>query len=196
MEALNVGVLVIMLDNGSHGKHYQGIVSFRGNSLAQSVEGYFRESEQLATKIWLAVDDTKAAGLLLQVMPGTNKESSGQIEKEIYPRWGHIVRLTQGLEPNDLLHLDHQDLLSKLYTEEDIRVFRSQPISFQCPCSRRRGEDAIQLLGRDEAEAELKSHQSIVVTCDFCNKEYIFDRVDVTKIFESKDRTPPDKQLH
>jgi molecular chaperone Hsp33 len=197
MASFDEGILVIMIDSGQQGKPYQGIVSWRDRSLVKSVEGYFRESEQLATRIWLSVDDKRAAGLLLQVIPGTKTELKDQFEDEtVYRNWDHIVKLTESLDVNDLLNLDNQQLLTKLYPDEEVRIFGSKPVSFQCQCSRKRGEDAIQLLGREEAEAELKDHHSIVVTCDFCNKEYFFDRVDVAKIFENKDKVPPDQQLH
>src|SRR5207244_419684 len=77
MDSFNHGVLVIMLDSGPHKSRYQGIVSWRGNSLVESIEGYFRDSEQLSTKIWLTVNKRTAAGFLLQVIPGTEKEIQG-----------------------------------------------------------------------------------------------------------------------
>jgi len=195
MESFNQGVLVIMLDSGTGKNRYQGIVSWRGNSLVASIEGYFRESEQLATRIWLAVNDTSAAGLLLQVVPGKDHVASGIENEIIHPNWQHLTRLTDRLELEDMFRLDYQRLLGKLYPEEAIRVFESVPVKFQCTCSRKRGSDAIALLGREEAEDELKNNHSIVVTCDFCNQDYIFDRVDVAKIFEDKDRPPPNTQL-
>lgn len=196
MEAFNDGVLVIMLDAGPNKNRYQGMVAWRGNSLVESIEGYFRESEQLATKIWLSVSDTSAVGFLLQVVPATSGGVVG-IEKDIInPHWDRITKLTSHLYPVDLLSMDCQSILRMLYPEEEIRLFPSVSVSFGCTCSRKRGADAILVLGREEAEAELKDKQSIVVTCDFCNKEYIFDRVDVAKIFENKDIPPADTHLH
>lgn len=196
MEAFNEGILVIMLDSGIHGKPYQGIVSWRGNSLVESIEGYFRESEQLATKLWVTSNDTSAAGLLLQVIP-EKASTSIQFENEIiHAHWDRINQLTHALDKNDMLHLADETLLTKLYPHEEVRLFDPHLVSFRCTCSRKRSEDAIQILGREEAEDELKNNKTIVVTCDFCNKEYVFDRVDVAKIFENKDQSPPDKQLH
>jgi molecular chaperone Hsp33 len=194
MESFNDGVLVIMLDSGPTSR-YSGIVSWRGNSLVESIEGYFQESEQLATKLWLSVNDHSAAGLLLQVIPGSDRDAIGIDTEIIYPHWQHITKLTMNLDEQDLLGLEYQQLLNKLYPEEAIRIFPSVPITFNCTCSRKRGEDAIYILGREEAEAELKNNRTIVVTCDFCNREYVYDRVDVAKIFESKDR-PSTQQLH
>jgi molecular chaperone Hsp33 len=186
MQAFTEGVLVIMLDSGTNKQRYQGIVSWQGDSLASSIEGYFKDSEQLATKVWLAVDDTKATGFLLQVVPLPDKEARG-IEKEIVmPHWEHFSYLSSNLKLEDMLKIDYKSLLTSTFPDDEIRLFPSHAIEFHCPCTRKRGEDAIKVLGQEEAEAEIKDKQSIVVTCEFCNKEYVFDRADVTNIFDGK----------
>lgn len=195
MEAFNHGILVIMLDPGHIKGRYQGIVSWRGNSLAESIEGYFRESEQLPTRIWLAVNNVAAAGFLLQAIPAADKTNLN-IEREINdPRWEYIINETEKLYSDDMLEKDYHALLNQLYADEELRVFPPVPVTFLCTCSRKRGEDAILLLGREEAEKELKNKQTIVVTCDFCNKEYVFDPIDIAKIFEDRER-PPNTHLH
>lgn len=196
MDSFNEGILMIMLDSGPTNR-YQGIVAWQGNSLAESIEGYFQHSEQLATKIWLSVNEERAAGLLLQVVPTTDKNAAG-IEKEIInPSWEHALRLTSRVTDDELLTMDYQTLLQNLYPEEEIRIFPAVSLKFHCTCSRKRGEDAIKIMGRKEAEDELKNNNSIVVTCDFCNKEYIFDAIDIAKIFETKDSPPPSNiQIH
>ena len=197
MEAFNEGILVIRLDSFSNkANRYEGIVSWRGNSLVESIEGYFRESEQLSTKLWLAVNETSAAGFLLQVVPNKNHEVVMFEQEVIEPHWQRICRLTSGVVSDDLLHAEHQALLRALYPEEEIRVFTPYHVSFKCSCSRKRGEDAILILGLEEAENELKDKNTVVVTCDFCNQEYIFDRSDVAKIFQDDQSPPPDTLLH
>lgn len=187
MESLNEGVLVIMLDSTNNKLPYQGIVAWRGNSLAESIEGYFKESEQLATKIWLQVDEKNAAGLLLQVIPATDIGLTSVEQEIINPHWHHAVSQTNRLQPDTLLEEDYESLIVKLYPQDDIRIFPPVDIAFHCTCSRQRGEDAISLLGKEEAEAELQNKQSIVVTCDFCNTQYLFDKDDVSKLFKDKD---------
>lgn len=196
MEAFNHGVLVIMLDSGLKSR-YQGVVSWKGNSLAESIEGYFRESEQLATKIWLTVKDTSAAGFLLQIVPASPEHVHEGIEHHaLHPNWERVTKLTASLQSEQMLNEDYQTLLSNLYPEEEIRIFDSVPVRFHCTCSRKRGEDAIMILGQKEAEAELKNNKTIVVTCDFCNKEYIFDAADVAKMFAGQGDPPTDIHLH
>lgn len=194
MHSFNEGVLVVMLDSDNQKNRYQGMVAWRGNSLAESIEGYFKESEQLATKIWLAVNETSATGLLLQAMP-TNGGAQ-PLEKEIIDsHWHRLTGLTEEMRPQDLLTLDYPTLLTKLYPDDEMRVFSGAPVKFYCSCTRKRGEDAIVILGEKEAEEELNEKQTIVVTCDFCNKEYVFDRVDVAKIFADH-KPPSDIHLH
>lgn len=196
MTAFHQGVLVIMLDSGVNTNPYQGIVSWRGNSLVEAIEGYFKESEQLNTKIWLSVTEHSAAGLLLQVIPTADKDTN-VMEKELADlKWEQMIKQTANVDPKDLLSADYENLLQKLYPSEEIRIFPSVSLEFNCSCSRERGEDAILLLGQEEADAELKDKQAIVVTCDFCNKEYMFDPVDVVKIFQDKDNPSSPTQLH
>lgn len=196
MESFNQGVLAILLDAGTSRGRYQGVVNWQGNSLAESLEGYFRDSEQLATKIWLGVDEHQAAGFLLQVVPAANRNAVGAEREGIVPNWERVIGQAENLTANDLLHLDYEALLRKYYPDDEIRVFPASEVSFQCTCSQKRSEDAILVLGREEAEAELKDKQTIVVTCDFCNKEYVFDRVDVERIFANNDKPPTDIHLH
>ncbi len=196
MQSFNEGVLVILLDSGPKQARYQGIVSWQGNSLVASIENYFKCSEQLPTKIWLAANEKEAAGFLLQVAPGISNDMKNLSNEIIMPHWDHIIHRTANFNSQDLLMCDYETILRKLYPEEEIRIFPSVPIAFECTCSRQRGGEAILLLGREEAEEELKNNQVIVVTCDFCNQEYVFDRVDVRKLFEDKGNSSPSTQIH
>ncbi|MFZ2315636.1 MAG: Hsp33 family molecular chaperone HslO [Gammaproteobacteria bacterium] len=198
MASFREGTLGILIDSGPSKGRYQGVVAWQGDSLAESLEGYFKDSEQLATKIWFSVTDTTAAGLLMQVVPSTNKKIE-EIESELVkPHWTYAVKMTENLTSEDLLNREYETLLTKLFPEEEIRVFPSTPVAFKCTCSRKRGVDAIRLLGEVEADEELKGKNSIVVTCDFCNQQYLFDRSDVDKIFHDNDdeQPPTNIQIH
>lgn len=190
-EAFKEGVLVIMMDPASGGKRYQSIVEWQGHSIAQSIEGYFQNSEQLPTRIWLSVSENHAAGLLLQIMPETkstvekltSKEGFSQFDRD----WEHIIHLSETLTSKELLDLDNETLLRRLYSQENkVRLFSPTAVQFHCECTASRCENALLLLGHDEIEEELKGNQKIVVTCDFCSKEFIFDRVDVERLFKQK----------
>lgn len=185
---LQQGVLAIMMEpDAQAGKRYQGIVAWQGHSFAETIEGYFKQSEQLPTRIWLAVNETTVAGLLLQIMP--NEVVEGDRDD-----FEHLTILSNTITPNELLTLDNQTILHRLYSEETIRLFEQVPVQFKCSCSVKRSEHAVFLLGIQEAEEELKQKQAIVVTCEFCNTEYVFDKVDVARIF--KEAGNPSSQLH
>ncbi len=185
------GVMVITIDPVKGGQRYQGIVSWEGDTLTHSIEGYFKTSEQLPTRLWVSVDETNATGMLLQVMPRDgSKPETGDSD------WEHLIHLTNTITPHELHTLDPLTLLRRLYVEEEVRVFQPNAIRFNCQCSVERCENALRILGREEAEQELKTKQVIVVTCDFCSKEYTFDKVDIAKVFIQGDKPPSSTQLH
>lgn len=200
MAAFNDGVLTIILDahpgENKAGSRYQGIVAWRGNSFVESIEGYFKDSEQLATRLWLCVSETAATGFLIQVVPASDKNLPSLEKGESDPNWDHVIHLTSQLECDEMINMDYQDLLNRLYPDDEIRIFPAANVQFACTCSRKRSADAIQLLGREEAEAELADKSHISVTCDFCNKEYIFDRAEVEKIFADKNNPPSNTHIH
>ena len=187
------GIIVITMEPDDSTQRYQGIVSWKGNSLAQSIEGYFRDSEQLLTRIWLAVDEKHASGMLLQAMPEAGTSTPLKAD---HPIWEHIIHLTETIKKDELLNLDNKVILHRLYNQEDVRLFEAMPVIFHCTCSVQRGENAILMLGREEAEEELQNKQIIVVTCEFCGSEFKFDRVDVENIFRKGDSAPVSTQLH
>jgi molecular chaperone Hsp33 len=158
---------------------YQGVIAFEGNSLAQSIEAYFKYSEQLPTRVWIAISDHYAAGLLLQVLPEEEQETHQE-------DWQRLTYLTETIKPEELVMLENETLLYRLFSDEQVRLFNPVPVSFHCNCSVHRGENAILLLGQEEAEEELRDKQQIVVTCEFCNREYTFDRVAVETLFKNQ----------
>lgn len=185
MTAMEEGVLAVMIDSGKSQNRYQGIVSWKGGSLAQSIEEYFLQSEQLPTRIWLEVNDAHAVGYLLQVVPEHEKDRTFDDEKK--KEWKRIVKTTEFINSMDILSISQVELLNKLYPNEEIRLFDEKQVAFRCTCSRERSDNAIKLLGQQEAEAELRTKNSIVVTCEFCNQEYVYDSKDVKTLFAIDD---------
>ncbi len=179
---LKAGLLAITMDpqDSTHNR-YQGMVAWHGDSLAHSIEGYFIQSEQIPTRLWLAVDEQRAAGFLIQALPHDGMKDDESAD------WEHISLLTDTLTAHELLNLDHKTLLRRLYVEEDVRIFAPTPVSFRCTCSTQRSENALRMLGREEVDEELNQKQQVVVTCEFCNNEFVFDRVDIERIFKPGD---------
>lgn len=169
------GRLVMTIET-ARGERYQGIVPLEGENLAQALEGYFDRSEQLPTRLWLEAGPTRAAGLLVQKMPG---HDSPQDDED----WNRIVVLSETVSAEDLLELPAETLLHRLYHEEDRRVFEPESVRFACSCSRERVAEMLRSLGKDEVEDILAEQGRIEVHCEFCNAGYTFDAVDAAALF-------------
>jgi molecular chaperone Hsp33 len=190
-ELFKGGQIAVTIDPSKGGSRYQGIVEWTGSTLAQSIEGYFKNSEQLPTRLWIAVDEKSAAGLLLQMLPRNG--SKPEIEDS---SWEHLLHLTNTITPQELMTLDAATLLSRLYVEEEVRIFPPEVLKFKCNCSIERCENVLLMVGKEEVEQELHDKQQVDVVCEFCNKEFIFDRVDIARIFSKGDKPPSSSQLH
>lgn len=167
------GTLALTIDPPS-GERYQGVVDLAGTSLAEALEAYFAQSEQLATRLWLAADKQRSAGLLIQELPS----QPGHTED-----WARIGLLADTVTDRELLSLPAQKLLYRLFNEEHVRMFESEPVSFRCGCSRARIAETLLTLGRAEVDAILAEQGAVDADCEFCNKHYHFDRVDIEQLF-------------
>lgn len=168
------GRLSLTIDPGRGGERYQGIVSLQGQTLSEALCTYFDSSEQLPTRLWLAVGEQSVAGLLLQSLPGENSDPDD---------WARSVALADTVTTSELLSLTAQDLLHRLYHEEDVRLFEREPLGFHCSCSRDRVVGMLRGLGRVEVEHILAEQDEVAVDCEFCGTHYVFDAVDIEEIF-------------
>ena len=169
--------LALTLDPGGGGERYQGVVAVTGDSLAATLETYFEQSEQLPTRLWLAADTERAAGMLLQRMPGSAARAGSSED------WNRDVTLGETLTARELLLLPAHDILHRLYHEEDLRLFDCEPVSFRCSCSRERTAAMLRGLGYDEVHDILREQGGVHVSCEFCGQGYRFDAVDVEELF-------------
>ncbi|WP_230209952.1 Hsp33 family molecular chaperone HslO [Solemya velum gill symbiont] len=180
-ELVGQGRMVITIDaQGS--ERYQGIVELKGDSIAETLKTYFTQSEQLPTQLWLTSIDGMAAGLLLQKMPS---EHGGEEE------WEHLVALAETLTDEELLSLPFETILYRLFHEERVLVFDSEPVAFRCSCSRERIASALLNMGKEEVESLLEEMDVVETHCDFCMAKYNFDAVDVAALFS--DAMPAEK---
>ena len=161
------------------GQRYQGIVPLDGNNLAQCLEHYFAQSEQLSTRIWLSAADGIAAGILLQELPDTGVCEPSQREIS----WEHITTLADTLTAQELLSLPFDVLLHRLYHEEPVRVFEPSPLSFKCSCSQDRTLKALSTLSESELNDILAEQGHININCEFCHQHYQFNRHDIAQLF-------------
>ncbi|MEA3639051.1 MAG: Hsp33 family molecular chaperone HslO [Lamprobacter sp.] len=167
------GQLVLTI-NAKHRDRYQGIVPLAGAGIGAALEGYFASSEQLPSRFWLAVNDKRAVGMMLQRLPGPTDDEDD---------WNRAVILADTLRPRELLQQSTPDLLRRLFHEEDLRLFEPEPVAFRCGCSRTRVADNLRALGRHEIDNIIAEQGLIEVTCEFCNRGYQFDAVDARSLF-------------
>ncbi len=175
------GRITITINNDKNDERYQGIVELEGETLSEAIERYFSQSEQLKTRLWLYADHQQAVGLLLQQLPG------GTTDEDF---WHHIETLGETITRGELLQLSSQEILHRLFHEEDIRLFEPEPVSFRCSCSREKIITMIRALGYDEAHSIIEEQGQIEVGCEFCNQQYTLDRIDTEEVFASH-ITPP-----
>lgn len=174
--------LAITIDQGGDRERYQGIVALNTEeTLAHALEEYFARSEQLATRLWLSANDERAAGMLLQALPGETEDADA---------WNRTVQLADTLSREELLELPQREVLRRLFHEEDVRLFEPEPVSFRCSCSRERIETVLRGLGYDEVQSIIAEQGQVSVDCEFCNQNYIFDAVDVEKLFAAGEHQP------
>lgn len=186
-DLFGAGTMVISVENNpkpntKKGERYQSLVSLQGESLADCLKEYFAQSEQLNTSLWLAADDNCVAGMMLQSLPADDLELN-----TLHNNWEHATIIADTLSNKELLELDAEGLLHRLYHEEDLRLYDAKPISFECSCSQEKIENTIYSLGEKEANDILTEQGSISIDCEFCNTHYELDSVDVKRLFAKAD---------
>lgn len=152
---------------------YQGMVDLDADSLAQACEGYFSRSEQLPTRLLLAQRGDRAAGILLQTLPGQALDADA---------WSRVQALLETLSEDELFDLPAETLLYRLFHEDGVRLLAEQALRFGCTCTRERVEHVLRGIGEEEALAAIEGDVA-QVTCEFCGHAYRFDRVDIAGLF-------------
>ena len=167
---------------------YQGIVPLDGDSMAEVLQAYMRQSEQLDTRLWLAADEHASAGLLLQSLPAEGGSSASHDDDA----WDRAVTLAQTITSDELLKLSPDAILHRLFWQEKLEHYPPMSPHFACTCSRERIGRMLVSLGRDEVDGIIDEQGSVTVTCDFCNRQYTFDAVDAAQLFRSGDTAQAD----
>jgi molecular chaperone Hsp33 len=175
-QAFLAGQMVLTINQYNQTQSYQSMVPIQSTSMSDNLMSYFAQSEQIATRVWLAVNEEKAAGMLLQLMPGQDSQQREEF-------WNYATQLGQTVSEEELLHLDNETLLYRLYNETDIRLFEPRHTRFKCRCTPERMKQAVTILGEEEAKSLIEEQGSIAINCDFCNQNYSFDAIDVAMIF-------------
>lgn len=170
------GQMVLTINQNNQTNSYQSMVPIQSTSMSENLMTYFAQSEQVATRVWLAVNENAAAGMLLQLMPGQDT-----LQREQF--WEYAVQLGQTVSEHELLTLENETLLYRLYHETEIRTFESRRTQFQCRCTMEKMKQVLNILGEEEAKELLKEQGEVAIRCDFCNHKYTFDPIDIAMIF-------------
>ncbi len=187
-ELLGKGFLVLTLDQGENTDLYQGIVELQGNSLAECVENYFRQSEQLTTVMRIEVGQVysettgmqwRGGGIMAQALP------SGKIAREtdilaeaamgFDDQWDKTQAFIESVAIDELIDpfISSDTLLLRLFHEEGVWKYSPQKLTHSCRCSRKKALNILKSLSTEELNS-LKVNAEIVVTCQFCSKEEVF----------------------
>ena len=186
------GVLAITIDP-TVGKRYQGIVDLNGETLADCFTNYFVMSEHVPTRFWLVAVGMRARGMFLQQLPGDKIKD----EEERVDSWNTLLALGDTLKAEELLGLDNETILHRLYHEETVRLFDDETVEFKCSCSRERSGNALTSLGLEDAQNLVAEHGGhIEIDCQFCNERYLFDAADVDQLFSGAGVKSPSDTHH
>ena len=184
IELVKHGQFVITLDP-SVGEAYQGIVPIEGSTIAEMLQNYMLRSQQIDTSLWLHCDGESASGILLQKLPSLSNQPNlsnllnpGETDADA---WNRVNILANTVTNDELKNLAPEALLSRLFCEENVRLFEPKLTQFRCSCSKTKVGNMLRLLGQVEVESILAELGKIEVNCDFCNKQYSFDAIDAAQ---------------
>lgn len=171
-ELIGQGHLAITIEP-EEGERYQGIVEAKASSLSACLEDYFQQSEQLPTTMQLITSATTAAGLLIQRMPAEEDKMSSSLAKADN-LWEELNALAATISHDELLALDNETLLYRLFHEHAVTLSPAEKVCFDCSCSEHRTGQALLKIGVKEVSALLKHDNEVVMDCEFCSARYRF----------------------
>lgn len=174
------GRVIVTVEASERGAQYQGIVPLVGASLAECLETYFNTSEQLPTRVRLAANDRHAAGLLVQQLP---EQGGAERSPESKSAWSETEQGIGSMDQRELLALPLEEILTRNFAQQDLRVFAGAEVRFECRCSPERVTNILSSLGEKEVREVLQEQGSITITCEFCGRPYKYDAIDVEGLF-------------
>lgn len=162
------------------GERYQGIVPLDKPTLAKCLMQYYDLSAQIPTRIVLASSNQRSGGLLIQLLPRNNEQEQLLVDEDIWPR---LTLLTETLKAEELTQLDAQEILYRLYNEEEVRLPEAEKLQFGCTCSRERCAHALEQIGVESVRETLEVQNPIQMDCQFCSTQYSFTAEEALALF-------------
>lgn len=166
-----------------NGNAYQGLIELSALDIAQNVERYFAKSEQLETRILLANDKNCVTGCLWQRLPSKEGAADLQLDED-QEAWDSVLAVIGTITDSELVNLNLEELLVRLFPEHSIFLDVPKPLEFECTCSTQRTAQAIGAMSSTELKDILKTELVVKVTCEFCGKNYEFDEHRISSMRE------------
>jgi len=180
---LGEGQLLLSLDSPAMRAPYQSIVPLVGTTIAEVFEHYLMQSEQLASRFFLAASPHGAAGFFVQKMPLADaRDADG---------WTRVEALASTVTRDELLALPGEQLLLRLFNDETVRVFAARPVTHTVPEDWEKISNMLRTLGREEVYSVLKARGEVLIRDDLGNREYRFDKAAIDALFFNTPQTPP-----
>ena len=162
------------------GERYQGIVPLDKANLAECLMQYYDLSVQIPTRIVLASNAERAGGLLIQLLPRNSEEEQQRVDEDLWPR---VTMLTETLKAEELTDLDVNEILYRLYNEEQVRLPEVEALRFGCTCSKERCANALIQIGVSAVRETLEYQNPITMDCQFCSTQYSFSAEEALGLF-------------
>lgn len=174
-ELVGDGRLQLSLDVPGLDQPYQSLVPLEGERIAAVFEHYLAQSEQQPAGLWLACSPQAAVALFVQKLPGADlKDVDG---------WSRVQQLAHTVREDELLGLDAEAILHRLFAGENVRLFDARPVIHHWPADPGKVAAMLRALGEDEVRSILAEHGEVVVHDDLSNHRYRFDAADVDALF-------------
>ena len=179
LKALSNPILFINIEP-EFGERYQGIVPLDQTTLAGCLMQYYDLSAQIPTRIVLASTAQRSGGLLIQLLPRINEEEQQRVDEDLWPR---LTMLTETLKADELTQLAANEILYRLYNEEDVRLPEIEQLKFGCTCSKERCANALIQIGVEAVRETLEFQNPITMDCQFCSTRYTFTAEEAFGLF-------------
>jgi molecular chaperone Hsp33 len=182
---LGDGQIMVTLENAQTKTHFQSFVPREANTIAECFEAFFQQSEQQETKLWLVADQNTAGGLLLQKIP---HHGGHEVDFDA-DGWNRVTHLAATIKDDELLTLDCETIIHRLFHEELVELFDASDVTYECPQDKEKVDAMLKSLGEEEVRSILAEQGKIAIHNEICNFHLVYDEDAVNELFANDDQT-------